>query len=71
MKDHATALDPLLQWLNEQGFSDAQLEARGDLLIVKLSAALRTRLLKSTLLREQVLARVKDSGFARVALDCT
>ncbi len=62
-------LAPLAQWLAAQGLAGADLEAKGDLLIVRLPPDLRGRLLGDEALRREAISQGKALGFARVALD--
>ena len=65
----AARLVPLAHWLAAQGLAGADLEAKGDLLIVRLPPAGRARLLREKDLRGQVVSQGKGLGFSRVALD--
>ncbi len=57
------------EWLAETGFPDAQLEELGGLLVIKLNAQDRGRLLADPALRDRVLAAAHSHGFSRAALE--
>lgn len=65
----ATRLAPFAQWLAAQGLHGADLEAKGDLLILRLPPELRSRLLGDEPLRRETVSQGKALGFSRVALD--
>lgn len=62
-------LDLLMEYVTEQGFSSAVFQLKGDLLIIRLSAAEQDRLLADEVLREDLVAQVRGFGFSRIALD--
>ena len=59
----------VIEWLAEAGFSEAQTEELGDLLVIKLEPRDRGRLLADPALRDQVLSAAYSRGFSRVALE--
>lgn len=65
----AAKLMPLAHWLAGQGLSGADLEAKGDLLVVRLPAESRGRLLGDEALRREAVSRAQALGFSRIALD--
>ena len=64
-------LEPLVEWLTQAGFTEAQLESQEDLLVVKLDAAGRNRLLADSDLRSRWVTQARAVGFSRIALDLT
>ncbi len=62
-------LIPLMAWLTGAGLSDSDFEIQGELLIVKLSPADRSRLLADAQLRTQLVSQARMLGFSRVALE--
>ena len=62
-------LAPLAQWLAGHGLQGADLEAKGELLVLRLPAELRFRLLADPALRAEAVSQGKALGFTRVALD--
>ncbi len=66
-----TAKNKLLAWLTESGFPSAQWEIKERLLILRLDASNRRRLLADANLRQRLVDRAKALGFSRVALRIT
>jgi len=52
-----------------RGLTGADLEVKGDILIVKLPPESRGRLLAEPALRDELVAQGKALGFSRVALE--
>ena len=61
----------ILDWLVDHGFQQASLESEGSLLIIKLPASDRNRLLSDSAVRERLVTAVRQCGFTRVALELT
>lgn len=57
-----------VDWIVEAGFPEAQLEEFAGLLVIKLSAQDRARLLADPALRDRVIAAGKSHGFSRCAI---
>jgi len=64
--DRVESFGPLVGWLAQAGFPNAEFESQGDLLIVKLDASGRSRLLADSDLRNRFVAQAKAFGFSRV-----
>ncbi len=62
-------VQPLLRWLEEAGLPEAALETQGETLIVKLPPKRRNRLLADTDLRKDLVRKVQEMGFSRVAIE--
>ena len=59
----------LAMWLEEQGFPQVLLKPDGEILILRLSAQNRSRLLVDPNLRRQIVSRGRAIGFSRIALE--
>ena len=69
--DQRLLLGPLSAWLAQAGFPSAEFESQGDLLIVKLDPAGRSRLLADPDLRDRFITQSRAVGFSRVVLELT
>ncbi len=67
--DQRLLLGPLIVWLAQAGFPNAEFELKGDLLVVKLDPAGRSRLLADSDLRSRLVAQARSLGFSRLALE--
>lgn len=65
----AIRLAPLVQWMAARGLTGADLEVKGDLLVVEVPPESRRRLLTEAALREQLVVQGEALGFSRVALE--
>ncbi|MBI3614971.1 MAG: hypothetical protein HY211_00465 [Candidatus Omnitrophica bacterium] len=66
---HVALLDLIVKQLNEAGLSDTALDPQGDILVVKLPAAGRARLLADPALRRDLVHQARILGFSRLTLE--
>lgn len=59
----------MVRWLEEAGFTKADVEIQEKLLIIKLPSNHRNRLLADASLRKRLIEQAREAGFSRVALE--
>ena len=64
-------LSPFVEALSREGLSGADLEVDGDILILRLPAESRSRLLRDGALRDRLVSLGKALGLARLAIELT
>ncbi|MCM8811961.1 MAG: hypothetical protein NC910_02805 [Candidatus Omnitrophica bacterium] len=62
-------VEPVLKRLEEAGFCQVEVEVEENILILKLPAQERSRLLMDQVLRESLTAQTKQLGFLRLTLE--